>query len=124
MVCCKIEHLGEGGNVADRWRVDCADAIEWLSAMPADSADILFTSPPYAEARLYLEKGEDRGIARATDEWVAWMVQVCQAARRVVRGLCAFVVEGQTKQYRYSSAPFLLMADLHRAGFHLRKPPI
>lgn len=52
------------------------------------------------------------------------MVEVCQAARRVVKGLCAFVVEGQTRSYRYSCSPMLLIADLHRAGFHLRKPPI
>jgi hypothetical protein len=41
----------------------------------------------------------------------------------VSRGLVAFVVEGQTRKFRWSATPVLLMADLHRAGVHLRKPP-
>ena len=42
----------------------------------------------------------------------------------VTRGLLAMAVEGQTRNYRWSATPALLMADLHRAGVHLRKPPI
>jgi hypothetical protein len=52
------------------------------------------------------------------------MHQVIRAAAPKVTGLIAIVCEGQTKRFRYSCAPVLLMADLHRAGFHLRKPPI
>jgi hypothetical protein len=52
------------------------------------------------------------------------MLQVFAACRRTCKGLVAAVVEGQTKDYRYSASPLLLAADLHRAGFHLRKPPI
>lgn len=107
-----------------RWRVDCADCLPWLASLPADSVSLIFTSPPYERCRTYLENGQDLGIARSTDDWVAWMLKVCEASRRVCVGLCAFVVEGQTKGYRYSCAPFLLIADLHRTGFHLRKPPI
>jgi hypothetical protein len=104
--------------------VERADALEWLASLPADSADLLLTSPPYSSARLYLENGEDLGIARDTEEWVKWMVEVCHAARRACKGLCAFVVEGRTRDYRYNCGPFLLAADLHRADFHLRKPPV
>lgn len=106
------------------WSVEKADCVEWLDSQEPDSADLLVCSPQYEEARLYLEGGEDLGIAKETEEWVEWMVTVCGAARRVVRGLCVFVVEGQTSGYRYSGAPFLLIADLCRKGFHLRKPPI
>lgn len=108
----------------ERWKVEQADCIEFLNSLPADSADLVFGSPPYEKCRLYLENGEDLGIARDTEEWVAWMVEVSKVARRVCRGLVAWVVEGQTRGYRYSCSPFLLAADLHRAGFHLRKPPI
>ena len=55
----------------------------------------MFGSPPYEGARLYLEDGRDLGIARDTEAWVAWMVQVVKASLRVCRGLVAFVVEGQ-----------------------------
>src|SRR5262249_45496462 len=59
---------------SDRWRIDQADCLEWFAAQPADSLDLVFGSPPYGKARLYLENGEDKGIARDTESWVAWMV--------------------------------------------------
>lgn len=100
------------------------DCLTWLRGLPSDSVDLVFTSPPYEDARLYLEDGQDMGIARGTEEWVAWMVEVVTECVRVCKGLCAFVVEGRTRDYSYSCAPFLLMADLRRAGFTLRKPPV
>lgn len=107
-----------------RHSVERADAVAWLRSLPEGSVDLLVCSPPYERARLYLESGEDMGIARDTEEWVAWLVEVCEAMRQACRGLCVLVVEGQTRSYRYSAGPLLLAADLHRRGFHLRKPPI
>lgn len=104
--------------------IEQADCIEWLNRQPAASVDLVFGSPPYEQARLYLENGENMGIARDTEEWVAWMVDVTKAALRVCKGLVAWVVEGQTRQFRYSCSPALLIADLHRAGITLRKPPL
>jgi hypothetical protein len=106
------------------WHVEQADCLDFLRTLPEDSVDLLFCSPPYQDARIYHEKGQKTGIARGPDEWVAWMLEVCEAASRVCCGLCACVVEGRTKAYRYSCTPFLLLADLHRRGFNLRKPPI
>src|SRR5262249_62278687 len=70
------------------------------------------------------ERGQDLKIAGTAEQWAAWMVDVYKAALRACRGLVAFVVEGQTKDFRWDAAPALLMADLHRAGIHLRKPPV
>lgn len=94
------------------------DAIDFLNAQPDDSIDLLFTSPPYELARTY-------GIGDKMvggEAWVAWMFAVVQAAAPKVKGLIAINCEGQTRGYRYSMTPFLLAADLHRAGFNLRKP--
>lgn len=107
-----------------RWWAEQGDAASWLHSLPEGCADLLITSPPYEKARLYLEGGQDLAIARGTEAWVSWMVEVCIAARHACKGLCLFVVEGQTEDYRYSAGPLLLAADLHRMGFHLRKPPI
>ena len=104
------------------WTVEQGDAIDWLNAQPADSCDLIFASPPYEQARLYLSEGKDLGIARDTEAWVAWMVAVTHAALRVCKGLVCWVVEGQTRNYRYTASPVLLMADLARAGVCLRKP--
>lgn len=106
------------------WSIIQADAIDFLRSQPAGSVDLVFGSPPYEQARLYLESGKNLGVARKTEDWVAWMVKVFQASLYACKGLVAFVVEGQTRQFRYSAGPALLMADLHRAGVHLRKPPI
>ena len=100
------------------------DCLTELARMEEGSADLILGSPPYELARTYLENGKNLGIARKTEEWVAWMVDVVKASLRVCKGLVAFVVAGQTKSFRWSAGPALLAADLHRAGIHLRNPPI
>lgn len=101
-----------------------ADAIEFLKAQPPDSLDLVFGSPPYEQARLYLEDGVDMGISRKTVQWVDWMVEVYQAAQVACKGLVAFVVAGQTRKFSWSAGPALLMAELHYSGMNLRNPPI
>lgn len=102
----------------DDWRIfhgDCA-------TLPFDdkSIDLVFGSPPYEDARLYGEldfrlKGQ---------EWVDWAVVRYQECLRVCKGLVAWVVESKTDDFEYGATPFLLMADLKRAGVKLRNPPI
>lgn len=105
-------------------RIVQADALDFLRSQPEGSLDLVFGSPPYEEARLYLEGGKNLGISRKTDAWVAWMVEVYRAAQAACKGLVAFVVAGQTRNYRWSAGPALLMAELHRQGFNLRNPPL
>ena len=90
-----------------------------MAGMEAGSVNLVFGSPPYEDCRTY-------GIefAMTGQDWVDWMVAVVQASLRVCRGLVAFVVEGKTRDFRWSATPALLMADLHRAGICLRKPPL
>ncbi len=111
-------HAGALPTEDDPAKVCQADAVEFLRALPDDSVDLLFTSPPYELARTY-------GIGHKMvggQKWVDWMVEVVRTAAPKVKGLIAINCEGQTRGYRYSCAPFLLIADLHRAGFNLRKP--
>jgi len=97
----------------------CGDGLEELRELPDQSADLIFGSPPYEDARTY---GIDFSLKG--QEWVDWMVQVYRESLRVCRGLVAFVVEGKTRKFSYSGTPLLLAADLIRAGVTLRKPPI
>jgi len=96
-----------------------ADCLEHLRSMPDDSVDMVMTSPPYENARKY-----DMGFDLKGEEWVAWAVERYLECVRVSRGLVAWVVEGRTSKFQWSSTPALLMADLHRAGVKLRKPPV
>lgn len=83
------------------------------------SVDLVFSSPPYEAARTYGIGFNLRGQA-----WVDWAVERFIEHQRVCRGLVAWVIEGQTRQYRWSATPALFMADLHRRGVKLRKPPV
>jgi DNA modification methylase len=104
----------------DRIRVIHGDCLEIMKAMETDSVDLVLCSPPYEAARRYGELGFNlQGQA-----WVDWAVERYMECVRVSRGLVAWVVEGQTRNFRYTATPALLMADLHRKGVKLRKPPI
>jgi hypothetical protein len=108
----------------DRYHVEQRDCLDFLRALPKDSVSLVMTSPPYEKCRDYLEAGVNLGIARDTEAWVAWLVECFSAAQECCTGLICMVVAGQTKKFRWSAGPALLMADLHRKGFHLRTPPI
>ena len=97
----------------------CGDSLAHLRAMPTASVDLVFTSPPYEDARTYGIGFKTRG-----EEWVRWSLVRYLECLRVSRGLVAWVVAGKTKDYQWSATPALLMADLHRAGVCLRNPPI
>ncbi len=94
-----------------------ADCLGWMKAQLKNSVDLTFGSPPYEAARTY---GIDFNLKG--QDWVDWMVERMVEMVRVTRGLVAMVVEGQTRKFCYTATPALLMADLHRAGVHLRKP--
>lgn len=96
------------------------DCLEILKTLPDKSVDLVFCSPPYEDARLYGElnykvKGQD---------WVDWCLPRYLECLRVCKGLVAWVVEGKTRKFQWSATPALLMADLHRKGVKLRKPPV
>lgn len=98
----------------------CGDNLALMKSMPAQSVDLVFTSPPYEAARQYAElKFNLRG-----QEWVDWAVERFMECLRVCRGLVAWNVEGQTRDYSWSGVPMLMAADLIRRGVCLRKPPV
>ena len=88
-------------------------------ALPDNSVDLVFCSPPYEAKRTY-----GVGFKLKGTEWVEWAVAGYLECRRVSRGLVAWVVDGGASgvPYRYSPVEAMLMADLHRAGVHLRRP--
>lgn len=101
-------------------KIIVGDCIEKMRNLVAeDEVDLVFGSPPYEDARLY-----NMDFRLKDQDWVDWMVEVVRQSLRVCTGLVAFVVEGRTRNFRWSATPVLLMADLHRAGVHLRKPPV
>lgn len=87
--------------------------------LPDRSVDLVVCSPPYEDARTY---GIGFGFKGAA--WVEWALPRYMECLRISRGLVVWIVNGKTEDYRWSASPVMLMADLHRAGAFLRKPPI
>lgn len=96
----------------------CGENMEIMDGMAENSVNLVFCSPPYEDARSYGIDFKLKGQA-----WVDWALERFVECLRISKGLVAWVVEGKTKQFRYTATPILLMADLHRAGVHLRKTP-
>jgi DNA modification methylase len=95
------------------------DCLDVMKTMADDSVDLVFCSPPYEDARQYGIDFRLNGQA-----WVNWAVERFIECQRVSRGLVCWVIEGKTKNFQWTATPALMMADLHRAGIKLRKPPI
>jgi hypothetical protein len=100
-------------------RVIHADTLEWCKTQQDNSVDAVICSPPYEDARTY-----GIGFNLKGQEFVDWCVTRFMEHYRISRGVVCWVIEGKTKDFRWSATPALLMADLHRAGVNLRKPPI
>lgn len=103
----EVEDVLSGGR---RWACVQADALEFLRSLPDDAVDLVFTSPPYTDAREYAEAQ----AARESAEWVAWIRPIVVEACRVTRGLAFFNVSDQVKDYRYQNGPEWMHADLTR----------
>lgn len=102
----------------DRYQVFCGDFLKVAPRLASNSVDLVLGSPPYEAARTYSIGFKLRG-----PEWVRWAADRYMECLRISRGLVAWVVEGQTRQFQWSAAPVLLMAELVKRGAVLRKPP-
>lgn len=80
------------------------------------SFDLVIGSPPYLDARLYLEDGQDLGVSRDLGEWVAWMLDVTAEAVRVSRGLVIWVCAGVTRDWCYQPGPEGLLYEWVKRG--------
>lgn len=98
-------------------RIIQGDCLELLPLFHRQKVDLVFGSPPYENAR---DVKADPFPVLKGEAWVEWMVQVVQESLKSCKGLVAFVIQGRTKNYRWSATPVLLAADLHRAGVCLR----
>lgn len=112
-------HPLPAASVSGDFSLHVGDMLEVLQQYPDDYFDLTFTSPPYEAKRGY---GIDFNLKG--EQWVEWCKVRYLECLRVTKGLVAWVLNSSTQNYRSSTTPLLLFADLHRAGVNLRKPPI
>jgi hypothetical protein len=101
-----------------------ADALR--IPLATKSCDIVIGSPPYLDARTYLEDGKDLGISRDCNEWILWMLQITAESLRVSKGLVLWVVAGVTRDRNYQPGPEGLLYRWWAAGgeCHCLRPVI
>lgn len=94
------------------------------SALPFgdDSVDLVVGSPPYCDARLYLEAGRNRGISRQCQDWVAWMQLVISECVRVSKGLVIINCAGVTRNHVYQPGPEGLLWECWKMGIGCWRP--
>lgn len=90
--------------------------------LESQSVDLVVGSPPYADARLYLEDGRDLGISRDQFEWVDWMLAVTAEALRVTRGAVIWVCAGVTRDRNYWPCCEGLLWEAHKRGWLSERP--
>lgn len=90
--------------------------------LESQSVDLVVGSPPYADARLYLEDGRDLGISRDQFAWVDWMLAVTAEALRVTRGAVIWVCAGVTRDRNYWPCCEGLLWEAHKRGWLSERP--
>lgn len=78
--------------------------------------DLCIGSPPYIDARDYLEDGRNLGISLGCLEWVEWMLRVTMEAQRVTRGPVIWIVAGVTRNRNYQPGPEGLLWEWWKRG--------
>lgn len=91
--------------------VTWGDAAQWLPALPAESVDLFFTSPPYANLREYARI--------APDEYVDWFVPFADAMLNALRPSGSFVLNIKDRVVGGERHPYVyeLVLELRRRGW-------
>lgn len=96
----------------------CADSLEVLAGLPADSVDLIVTSPPFALLRQKRYGNEDQA------HYVAWLLEFGRAAQRVLKPTGSFVLDlggayqrGRPVRSLYNYRVLIEFCD--KLGYHL-----
>lgn len=83
------------------------------------SIDLVFTSPPYCDARHYQNK---KLHARGCQDWIDWMLKVVAECTRVCQGLVLINCAGVTRDRIYQPGPEGLIYEWWKRGGHCWRP--
>ncbi|MBM4024833.1 MAG: site-specific DNA-methyltransferase [Planctomycetes bacterium] len=113
-----IEELPPPVYRTDWGRAYCGDSLELLAALPAESVDLVMTSPPFALQRTKSYGNTDQS------EYVDWLLQFARPVRRVLKPSGSFVIDlggayqkGVPVRSLYNYRVLIRFCD--DAGFHL-----
>ena len=100
-------------DAAEPIRIACGDATELLRALPAESVQLVVTSPPYADQR----RNTYGGIH--PDEYVEWFMPFADEIQRVLRSDGTFILNIKEKAVRGERHTYVLelILAMRRAGW-------
>lgn len=82
----------------------CGDSAELLKSVPANSVDLIITSPPYFQQREY--DGGGVGNEKKADEYIAALMKIFHECARVIKPTGSIVINIGDK---YEDSSLLLM---------------
>lgn len=91
--------------------VTWADSLEWLPALPPESVDLFFTSPPYANMRAY--------SVIHPDEYVDWFTPFAEAMLAATKSTGSFVLNIKDRVVNGERHPYVyeLVIALRQLGW-------
>jgi len=93
------------------------NSLERMKTMESNSIDLVFTSPPYADMKTYID---DKGIH--PDNYVEWFIPFIQQIERVLKPTGSFILNINDKVVNRFRHPYVydLISEIHkRTGLKL-----
>ena len=87
------------------------DSLELLKQLPDNSVDLVITSPPYADLKVYIDNG---GIL--AKDYVNWFIPYCKEIERVIKPTGSFILNINDKVENGFRHPYVydLISEIHK----------
>jgi DNA modification methylase len=92
-------------------KIHKGDSLELLKQLPDNSVDLVITSPPYADLKVYID---NPGIL--ADDYVNWFIPYCKEIERVIKPTGSFILNINDKVENGFRHPYVfdLISKLHK----------
>jgi DNA modification methylase len=87
------------------------DSLELLKQLPDNTVDLVITSPPYADLKVYID---NPGIL--ADNYVEWFLPICNEICRVIKPTGSFILNINDKVEGGFRHPYVfdLISQIHK----------
>ena len=92
-------------------QIYCGDALDLLKGLDDNSIDLVITSPPYADLKVYID---NPGIL--ADDYVEWFLPICNEICRVIKPTGSFILNINDKVESGFRHPYVfdLISQIHK----------
>ncbi len=92
-------------------KIHQGDSLELLKLLPDNSVDLVITSPPYADLKVYIDNQ-----AILADDYVKWFIPYCKEICRVIKPTGSFILNINDKVENGFRHPYVfdLISELHK----------